>query len=159
MLAIYESHTMPFQWLYHKSSKCYKVQIPELYGSNSKITKFKLILEMKFRPSAANARADPLNMDIREVQTNITTSKCGFETSQFLQRGQPLRSHVWGWPNDFQLLYHLKFQNEIQHFWSLLHFAIGTDADQQTIHFCEINVGQTSFPSAPLLWEQRTWQI
>ena len=96
MLAIYESHTMPFQRLYHKSSKYYKVQIPELYGSNSKITRFKLILEMKFSSSAANARADPLNMDIREVQTNITTSKSGFETSQFLQRGQPLRSHVWG---------------------------------------------------------------
>ena len=40
--------------------------------------------------------ADPLNMDIREVQTNITASKSGFETSQFLQRVQPLRSHVWG---------------------------------------------------------------
>jgi len=96
VLAIYESHTMPFQRLYHKSSKCYKVQIPELYGSNSKITRFKLILEMKFSSSAANARVDLLNMDIREVQTNITTSKSGFETSQFLQRGQPLRSHVWG---------------------------------------------------------------
>ena len=51
---------------------------------------------MKFSSSAANAHADPLNMDIREVQTNITTSKSGFETSQFSQRGQPLRSHVWG---------------------------------------------------------------
>ena len=40
--------------------------------------------------------ADPLNMDIREVQTNITASKSGFETTQFLQRGQPLRSHLWG---------------------------------------------------------------
>ena len=91
---MYESHTMPFQRLYHKGSKYYKVQIPELYGSNSKITKFKLILEMKFRSSATNACADPLNMDIREVQTNITTSKSGFETSQLLQRGQPLRSQV-----------------------------------------------------------------
>ena len=63
---------MPFQRLYHKSSKYYKVQIPELYGSNSKITRFKLILlEMKFSSSAANARADPPNMNIREVQTNI----------------------------------------------------------------------------------------
>ena len=87
---------MPFQRLYHKGSKYYKVQIPELYGSNSKITRFKLILEMKFCSSAANAHAHPLNMDIREVQTNITASKSGFETSQFLQRGQPLRSHVWG---------------------------------------------------------------
>ena len=78
---MYVSHTMPFQRLYYKSSKYYKVQIPELYGSNSKITRFKLILEMKFCSSAANARADPLNMDIREVQTNITTSKSGFETS------------------------------------------------------------------------------
>ena len=51
---------------------------------------------MKFSSSAANARADPLNMDIREVQTNIATSKSGFGTSQFLQRGQPLRTHVWG---------------------------------------------------------------
>ena len=51
---------------------------------------------MKFSSSAANAWADPLNMDIREVQTNITTSKSGFETSQFLQWGQPLRSHAWG---------------------------------------------------------------
>ena len=67
VLPIYESHTMPFQRLYHKISKYYKVQIPELYGSNSKITRFKLILEMKFSSSAANARADPLNMDIREV--------------------------------------------------------------------------------------------
>ena len=81
VLAIYESHTMPFQRLYHKSSKYYKVQIPELYGSNSKITRFKLILEMKFSSSTENARADPLNMDIREVQTNITTCKAGFETS------------------------------------------------------------------------------
>ena len=72
---------MPFQRLYHKSLKYYKVQILELYGSNSKITRFKLILEMKFSSSGANARADPLNMDIREVQTNITTSKSGFETS------------------------------------------------------------------------------
>ena len=78
---------MPFQRLYHKSSKCYKVQIPELYGSNSKITRVKLILEMKFSSSAANARADALNMDIREVQTNITTSKPGFKTSNFLKRG------------------------------------------------------------------------
>ena len=107
---------MPFQRLYHKSSKYYKVQIPELCGSNSKITMFKLILEMKFSSSAANARADALNMDIREVQTNITASKSGFETSQFLQRAQPLRSHVWGWPDDFRLLCHMKFQNEIQHF-------------------------------------------
>ena len=159
LLPIYESHTMPFRWLYHKSSKYYKVQIPELYGSNSKITRFKLILEMKFSSSAANARADPLNMDIREVQTNITASKSGFETSQFMQRGQPLRSHVWGWHNDFRLLCHMKFQNEIQHFWSLLHSATSIGADQQTIHFCEINVGQTSFPSAPLPWEQRTWRI
>ena len=87
---------MPFQCLYHKSSKCYKVKIPELYGSNSKITRFKLILEMKFSSSAANARADARNMDIREVQTNITASKSGFETSQFFQRGQTLRSHLWG---------------------------------------------------------------
>ena len=159
MLAIYESYTMPFQRLYHKSSKCYKVQIPELYGSNSKITRFKLILEMKFSSSAANARADLLNMDIREVQTNITTSNSCFKTSQLLQRGHPLRSRVWGWHDDFWLLYHLKFQNEIQHFWSLLHSVAGAGADQQTIHFCEINVGQTSFPSAPLLWEQRTWRI
>ena len=36
---------------------------------------------MKFSSLAANARADPLNMDITEVQTNITTSKFGFETS------------------------------------------------------------------------------
>jgi len=96
MIPIYESNTMPFQRLYHKISKYYKVRIPELYGSNTKITRFKLILEMKFSSSAANARADPLNMDIREVQTNITTSKSGFETSQFLQMGQALRSHVWG---------------------------------------------------------------
>ena len=87
---------MPFQRLYHKGSEYYKVQIPELYGSNSKITRFKLILEMKFSSSAANARVDPLNMDIREVQTNIATSKSCFETSQLLQRGQPLRSHVCG---------------------------------------------------------------
>ena len=87
---------MPFQRLYHKSFKYCKVQIPELYGSNSKITRFKLILKMKFSSSAANACADALNMDIREVQTNITASKSGFETSQFLQRGQQLRSHVWG---------------------------------------------------------------
>ena len=87
---------MPFQRLYHKSSKCYKVQIPELYGSNSKITRLKLILEMKFSSSTTNAHADALNMDIREVPTNITASKSGFETSQFLQRDQPLRSHVWG---------------------------------------------------------------
>ena len=159
VLPIYESHTMPFQWLYHKGSKYYKVQIPELYGSNSKITRFKLILEMKFSSSAANARADLLNMDIREVQTNITTSKSGFETSQLLQRGQPLRSHVWGWHDEFRLLCHLKFQNEIHHFWSLFHSAAGAAADQQTIHFSEINVGQTSLPSAPLLWEQRTWWI
>ena len=159
VLAIYESHTMPFQWLYHKSSKCYKVQIPELYGSNSKITRFKLILEMKFSSSAANARADALSMDIREGQTNITASKSGFETSEFLQRGQPLRSHVWGWHDDFRLLCHLKFQNEIQHFWSLLHSAAVTGADQQTIHFCKINVWQTSLPSASLLSKQRTWQI
>ena len=154
MLALYESHTMPFQRLYHKSSKCYKVQILELYGSSSKITRFKLILEMKFSSSATNAHADLLNMDIREVQTNITASKFGFETSQFLQRGQSLRSHVCGWHEDFRLLCHLKFQNEIQHFWIVLHFAAGARADKQTIHFCEINVGQTSFPSAPLLWEQ-----
>ena len=141
VLAIYESHTMPFQRLYHKSSKCYKVQILELYGSNSKITRFKLTLETKFSSSAANARADALNIDIREVQTKITTSKSGFETSHFLQRGQPVRSHVWGWHDDFQLLYHLKFQNEIQHFWRLLHSATGAGADQQTIHFCEITVG------------------
>ena len=87
---------MTYQRLYHKNSKYYKVQIPELYGLNSKITRFKLIIEMKFSSSATNARADALNMDIREVQTNITASKSGFETSQFLQRGQPLRSHVWG---------------------------------------------------------------
>ena len=87
---------MPFQQLYHKSLKFYKVQIPELYGSNSKITRFKLILEMKFSSSGANAHADPLNMDIREVQTNITASKSSFKTSIFLQWGQPLRSHVWG---------------------------------------------------------------
>ena len=147
---------MPFQWLYHKSSKCYKVQMPKLYGSNSKITRFKLILEIKFSSSAANALADALNMDIREVQTNITASKSGFETSHFLQRGQPLRSHVWGSHEDFRLLCHLKFQNEIQRFWSLLHSAAGAGADQQTIQFCKINVGQTSFPSAPLLWEHRT---
>ena len=147
---------MPFQWLYHKISKYYKVPIPQLYGSNSKIARFKLILEMKFSSSAANARTDPLNMDIREVHTNITTYEFGFETSQFLQRGQPLRSHVWGWHDDFRLLCHLKLQNEIQHFWSLFHSAAGAGADQQTIYFCEINVGQTSFPSAPLLWEQRT---
>ena len=67
-------------------------------------------------------------MDIREVQTNITTSKSGFETSPFLQRGQPLRSHVWCWHDDFQLLCHLKFQIEIQHFWSLLHSATGAGA-------------------------------
>ena len=74
-----------------------------LQGSNSRViwlkfedTRCKLILEMKFSSSAAKARADPLNMDIREVQTNITASKSGFETSQFLQRGQPVRSHVWG---------------------------------------------------------------
>ena len=67
VLPIYESHTMPFQRLYPKGSKYYKVQIPELYGSNSKITMFKLILEMKFSSSAANPHADPLNMDIREV--------------------------------------------------------------------------------------------
>ena len=150
---------MPFQWLYHKGLKYYKVQIPELYGSNSKITRFKLILEMKFNSSAANARADPLNMDIREVQTNITTSKSGFETSQLLQRGQPLRSHVWGWHEGFRLLCHLKFQNEIQHFWSLFHSGAGAGTDQQTIHFTEINVEQTSLPSAPLLWQQRTWRI
>ena len=72
---------MPFQRLYHKSSKCYKVQIPELYGSILKITRFNLILEMKFSSSAANTRADPLNMDIREVQTNITASMCAFKTS------------------------------------------------------------------------------
>lgn len=78
---------MPLQGLYHKSLKCYKVQIPELYGSNSKIKRFKLILEMKFSSSAANARDDPLNMDIKEVQTNITASNSGFETSQFSQRG------------------------------------------------------------------------
>ena len=149
MLRIYESHTMPFQRLYHKSSKCYKVQIPELYGSNSKITRFKLILEMKFSSSAANARTDPLNMDTREVQTNITASKSCFETSQFLQRGQPLRSHVWGWHDDFRLLCHLKFQNEIQHFWSLFHSAAGAGADQQTIHFCEINVGKPDFLQHP----------
>ena len=83
VLPMYESHTMPFQLLYHKSSKYYKVQIPDLYGSNSKITRFKLILEMKFSSSAANARADPPHMDIREVQTNITASKSGFETSHF----------------------------------------------------------------------------
>ena len=151
MLPIYESHTMLFQRLYHKSLKYYKVQIPYLYGSNSKITRFKLILEMKFSSSAANARTDPLNKDIREVQTSITTSKSGFETSQFLQRGQPLRSHVWGWHDDFRLLCHLKFQNEIKHFWSLFHFVAGTGADQQIIHFSEINGGQTSLPSAPLL--------
>ena len=156
---IYESHTMPFQRIYHQSSKCYKVQIPKLYGSNLNITRFKLILELKFSSSAANARADALNMDIREVQTNITASKSGFETSQFLQRGQPLRSHVWGWHDDFRLLCHLKFQNEIQHFWSLFYSAAGAGANQQTIHFCEINVGKTSLPSAPLLWQQRTWQI
>ena len=74
---------MPFQQLYYKSLKYYKVQIPELYGSNLKITRFKLILEMKFSSSAATARADPLNMDMREVQTNITASKSGFETSHF----------------------------------------------------------------------------
>ena len=67
VLAIYESHTMPFQRLYHKGSKYYKVQIPELYVSNSKITRSKLILGMKFSSSAANARVDPLNLDIREV--------------------------------------------------------------------------------------------
>ena len=159
MLAIYESHTMPFQRLYHKSSKCYKVQIPELYGSKSNIKRFKLILEMKFSSSAANARAYPLNMDIREVQTNITASKSGFETSQFLQRGQPLRSHVWGWHDDFRLLCHLKFQNEIQHFWSLFHSAAAIGVVQQIIHFCEINLGKTSLPSAPLHGQQRTWRI
>jgi len=95
VLAIYKSNTMPFQQLYYKSLKYYKVQIPELYASNSKITRFKLILEMKFNSSVANAHVDQLNMDIREVQT-IIASKSGFETSQFLQRGQPLRSHVWG---------------------------------------------------------------
>ena len=78
VLPIYESHAIPFQRLYHKSSKYYKVQIPELYGSNVKITRFKLILEMKFSSSAANARADALNMDTKEVQTNITASKSGF---------------------------------------------------------------------------------
>ena len=105
-----------------------------------KITRFKLILEMKFSSSAANARADALNMDIREVQTNITASKSGFETSQFLQRGQPLRSHVWGWPDDFRLLRHLKFQNEIQHFWSLLHSAAGTGADHRPFIKCWANL-------------------
>ena len=65
---------------------------------------------MKFSSSAANGRVDPLNMDIIEVQTNITASKSGFETSQFLKRGQPLRSHVWGSHDDFGLLCHLKFQ-------------------------------------------------
>ena len=137
VLPIYESHTMSFQWLYDKSSKYYKVQIPELYGSNTKITRFKLILEMKFSSLVTNARADPLNMDIREVQTNITTSKSGFETSEFLQRGHPLRSHVWGWHDDFRLLCHVKFQNEIQHFWSLLHSVAVAGADQQTIQFCK----------------------
>ena len=76
---------MPFQLLYHKIPKYYKVQILELDGSNSKITRFKLILEMKFSSSAANARADPLNMDIRVVQTNITTSKSGFEPHNFFK--------------------------------------------------------------------------
>ena len=37
VLPIYESHTMPFQRLYHKSPKNYKVEIAELEGSNSKI--------------------------------------------------------------------------------------------------------------------------
>ena len=72
-----------------------------LQGSNSRVIwlkfkDYKVQTDMKFSSSAANTRAKPLNMDIREVQTNITTSKSGFETSQFLQRGQPLRSHVWG---------------------------------------------------------------
>ena len=73
--------------LYNKYHKYCKVQIQRLQGRNSKITRFKLILEMKFSSVAANAHADPLNMDIIEVQTNITASKSGFETSQFLQRG------------------------------------------------------------------------
>ena len=81
VLAIYETHTMPFRRLYNKSSKYYKVKILELYGSNSKIIRFKLILEMKFSSSTANARADLLYMDIRKVQTNIVTCKAGFETS------------------------------------------------------------------------------
>jgi hypothetical protein len=37
VLPIYESHTMPFKQFYHKSPKYYKVQIPELEGSNLKI--------------------------------------------------------------------------------------------------------------------------
>ena len=87
---------MPFQLLYHKSSKYYKVQIPKLYGSNSKITRFKLILEMKFSSSVANARADALNMDIGEVQTNITGSKSGFKTSQFFAKGSATKKSCMG---------------------------------------------------------------
>ena len=74
-----------------------------LQGSNARVIwlkfedyKVQTDIRNEIQLISCNARADPLNMDIREVQTNITTSKSGFETSQFLQRGQPLRSHVWG---------------------------------------------------------------
>ena len=74
-----------------------------LQGSNSRVIwlkfedyKVQTDIRKEFSSSTANARADALNMDIRDVQTNITASKSGFETSQFLQSGQPLRSHVWG---------------------------------------------------------------
>ena len=59
-----------------------------LQGSNSRVIwlkfedyKVQTDIRKKFSSSAAKARADPLNMDIKEVQTDITTSKSGFETS------------------------------------------------------------------------------
>ena len=74
-----------------------------LQGSNSRVIwlkfedyKVQTDIRNEIQLINCNARADLLNMDIGEVQTNITTSKSGFETSQLLQRGQPLRSHVWG---------------------------------------------------------------
>ena len=64
-----------------------------------------------------------LNIQLRYITNTINIARYKFkdynaqirtlQTSIFLQRDQPLTSHVWVWHNDFQLLCHMLFQYEV----------------------------------------------
>ena len=64
-----------------------------------------------------------LNIQLHYITNtiNIASLKCKdynaqiqtLQTSTFLQRDQPLTSHVWVWHNDFQLLCHMVFQKKV----------------------------------------------
>ena len=72
-----------------------------LQGSNSRVIwlkfeDYKVQTNIRNEIQLISCKRHALNMDIREVQTNITASKPGFETSQFFAKGSATEKSCMG---------------------------------------------------------------